>query len=685
MSGADSGGAGTPRPTAGGAPAPGPAGAPAPAPAPGPAGAAAAERTVARDRATLAGAAAAGFLLAELLRAWLPTLVVVLAGSGTGAPTTLVAVAFGTLALAPLAGAVLGPVPPRLVWLLGATLLLGARLGLLLVAGGTPQVSVTTVGVAGGVLAVAGLAGGAVRGDVARLGLLAGAALSAAVLAVLGSVDLVWRGGVVGVLGTVAVIVVAGPPLLRATRALDGGPSAAAWPWGTVGPALLLLAALVAPSGRVAVATGWAPGRTAVTTVGVLLLTVVGGLLAARTGPLLAGTAGAALVLTGAAAAIDAAGVAAVVGQGVLAVGLGLGVVTGSRGGRTSARRRGVVAGGSLVTFGVLTFAAYAGPLLPLPFGTSTVLLTSAAAVAVAVLVSTLRGARIGREPSPPLLTRVAAVTVATALLLAAPASLRAVPAVDAPAADGTLRLVLANVHFGFDVDGRQRALELADLLADLDADLVALNEVDRGWFVSGTPDLLTTMAVGTGLDTVFGPAADEVWGNGLLTRLPVVEVERIPLPQGRDPMARAALAVVVEQVDGAPLGLVVTHLSNVDRQGDTRLPQAQTVAAAVARLAERGVPTLVAGDLNATPGAPAVQVLEELGLRRALPPGVDTFPDRAARAQIDHVLVPAGWDVVATDVLATGLSDHRVVVVDLARRPVTTAEEDTPAQDGAG
>lgn len=638
-----------------------------------------------RDRATLTGAVAAGFLIGDLLRAWLPTLVVLLAGSGDAAPTALVAVAFGTLTLAPLAGALLGPVPPRVVWLLGAALLLGARLALLLVDGGTPQLNVTTVGVAGGALAVAGLAGGAVRGDVARLGLLSGSALSAAVLAVLGSVDLAWRGGAIGVLGTLAVIVVAGPPLLRTTRALDGGPLAAAWPWGTVGPALLLLAAVVAPSGRVAVATGWTPGRTGVVTVGVLLLTVAGGLLAARTGPLLAGTAGAALVLTGTAAALDASGGSAVVGQAVLATGLGLAVVTGSRGGRTTARRRGVVAGGSLVLLGVLTFAAYAGPLLPLPFGTATVLLAAAVAVAVAVLVSTLRGARLGREPAPALLARTATLAVVCAVALAVPASLRAAPDVAPPAPDGTLRLVLANVHFGFDVDGRQRTLEVAELLADLDADLVALNEVDRGWFVSGTPDVLATLAVGADLDPVFGAAADEVWGNGLLTRLPVVEVQHVALPRGRDPMARGALAVVVEQVDGAPLGLVVTHLSNVDRQGDTRLPQAQTVAATVARLAERGIPTFVAGDLNAVPDTPELQVLEELGLRRALPAGRRTFPDGVARVQIDHVLVPSGWEVVGTEVLATGLSDHRFVVVDLLPSPATSEPSGDALADGDG
>jgi len=256
------------------------------------------------------------------------------------------------------------------------------------------------------------------------------------------------------------------------------------------------------------------------------------------------------------------------------------------------------------------------------------------------------------------------ALIVATAL--AGVGSLRS-PAEPGPGApEGTVRLVLANVHYGFDVEGRQRALQVGTLLAGLDADLIALNEVDRGWLISGSPDLLTTYALATGLEPVFGPASDEVWGNALLTRFPVLEVQRARLPQGRDPLTRSALTVVVELPDGSPLAVVVTHLSNIDRQGDTRLPQAQTLAAIVARMRERGIPTIVAGDLNARPGDPELGVLEDLELSRVLPANRLTFPDVAPRVQIDHVLIPPGIGLLRASTLPTGLSDHRFVVVEL-------------------
>jgi endonuclease/exonuclease/phosphatase family metal-dependent hydrolase len=620
------------------------------------------------DATVTAGAAALGFLLLEVIRVWLPSLVVVLGEGLDAGPVVLGVAALGTLALAPVAATLIGPVPARVVWILGGALLLGSRLGLGLVSGGTSQLIVATVGIAGGAVAVAALAAGSTRGDTARLGVLAGAAASFAVLAVLGSVDLAWRGGLFGAAGTLAVLIITAPAIARATRALDGGRSAAAWPWGALGPALVLLAVLVGPAGRVAVATGWGPGAVTAAVVGLQALAVLGAVVGARLGPLAAGTAGAALVLIGTAAALDADGVGSVLGQAALAAGLGSAIVSGLRGGGTSPRRRGVVAGASLVLFGALGFAAYAGSLVRLPFGLHAVMLSSAALLAVSALLGTVRAARLGREPPSPVLVRVTAAMLALALVLAGVGSLRTVAEVAPRDDDGTLRVVLANVHYGFDVDGRQRALDVGDLLAGLDADLIALNEVDRGWLVSGAPDLLSTYAVATGMEAVFAPASDEVWGNALLTRLPVLEVQRTRLPRGRDPLVRSALTVVVELPDGSPLGVIVTHLSNVDRQGDTRLPQAQAIAAIVARLRERGIPALVAGDLNARPGDPELEVLEDLELRRSLPATTPTFPDRAPRVQIDHVLAHPGLTIERASTLATGLSDHRFVSVILRR-----------------
>lgn len=624
----------------------------------------------------VAGGAAVGLVLTDVLRAWMPSLVVIVGERPGVGILTIAAHALLTL----LAGAavawvaVLVRVPPRLVWLIGASVLLGTRLALIATGGGPTQLWLTTLAVAAGTVAIVGLAAGASRGDLARAGLLAGVVGSFMLLAALGGVDLVWRTGPLARLGSLLIVTVAALAAVRTTRALDGGSSAAALPWAALGPAIVLLSVLGAPLGRVAVATGWSPARSAATVIVMLALAVLAAALAIRSGPLTAGPVGAVLVLAGTAAAIDAGSPTAVLGQAALLAGVGAVLGAGPRGGGTSPLRRATVAGGSMVLLGVLVLAYYAGYLVTLPFANRPVLLIAAVLVAASGLLSAVRSGRLGREAAPTSLPGLIGVTLLAALVLATATGVRSPAEPVAARDDDQLRIVLANVHFGFDVDGRQRAREVAALLAGLEADVIVLNEVDRGWLISGAPDLLGTYAQATGLEAVFAPASDEVWGNAVLSRLPVLETSVERLPRGRDPLVRSAVTVVLELPDGGRLAVVGTHLSNVDRQGDTRLPQAQAIAGIVARLRERGLEVVVAGDLNAAPGDASLQVLEGL-LARTLPDTAGTFPAAAPRAQIDHVLVPSGWEVVMARAFNTTFSDHRFVEVVVRRGAAGTTQ----------
>jgi endonuclease/exonuclease/phosphatase family metal-dependent hydrolase len=622
--------------------------------------------------AVVAGAAAVGLLLSEVLRVWIPTLVVVVGERPGAGITRLASFALATLVLAVALAStlILLGVQPRIVWLIGAAVLLGGRLSLLSTAGGTTQLWTTTIAVTAGTVAVVALAAGAPRGDLARTGLISGVAGSFGLLAALGGIDLVWRTGPLARLGTIMLVAAAGLAIAAATRLLDGGQSSAALPWAAVGPAVVLVAILGAPLGRVAVATGWTPARSAATSAAMLSLVMLAALLALRFGPLAIGPIGAALVLAGTAAALDAASSTAVIGQAALLVGVGAIMGVGPRGGGTSPRRRATVTGASLVLLGALVLSYYAGYQTALPFANRSILLVAAVLLATSGLLSAVRSGRLGREPHPPALPGLVAAALLVGIVLTSFAAARPSSEAVEIAEVAELRIVLANVHFGFDVDGRRRAREVAGVLAALEADLIVLNEVDRGWLVSGSGDLLGTYESVTGMQAVFAPASDEVWGNAILTRLPILEVSVERLPRGRDPLARSALTVIVGLPDGERLALVGTHLSDVDRQGDTRLPQAQAIAGIVARLRERGLEVVVAGDLNAAPGDPSLEVLESL-LVRTLPDTVGTFPAAAPRVQIDHILVPLGWEVVDARAFNTTFSDHRFVEVVVRRTPV--------------
>ena len=623
-----------------------------------------------------AGAAGVGWALADAVRVWLPSLVILVGGPG-GVPAIAAAVA-AVLALPVLAAPVLLRVPPRVVWLLGAAAVLGGRLALATTTGGTAQLGTSAVAVAGGMTAVVALAAGAPRGDVARTGLLVGTAGSWAVMAGLDGVDLAWRTGGGARLVTLLLVAAAGLASVRAARMLSAGRGTAARPWALVGPGLALAAVLGAPAGRVAAATGWTPGRAGAVAVLLQVVAVAAALLVVRIGPLGGGPAAAVLVLAGTAVALAPTSPPAVLGQAAVMAGVGAAFGAGPRGLATGPVRRAVLAAGSWVAFAVLVLAQYAGYSTPLPWEPDVVPVATAVLLAAASLSGTVRAARHGREPVPVGPLAAAALLLPVAAVLTLAAGVR--PDVDPGTPEvGALRVALANVHLGLDVAARHRGPELGAALAALDADVIVLNEVDRGWFVSGAPDLLATYATATGMTAVFGPAADEIWGNAVLTRLPVLEVAREGLPAGRDPLGRSVLTVVLELPDGDRVAVVATHLSDVDVQGETRLPQARAVAGITARLRERGLDVIVVGDLNAAPGDPALDVLEEL-LVRSLPDSVRTFPATAPRVQIDHVLVPPDWTVETARAVNTGLTDHRLV--DVLLRPAPDAPD--PADPAA-
>lgn len=623
-----------------------------------------------------AGPAGVGWALADSLRVWLPSLVVVVGETG-GVPA--IAGAVGLVLAAPLAATVaLLRAPSRVVWLLGAAVVLGGRLALATTDGGSTQLATAAIAVAGGMTAVVALAAGSPRGDVARAGLLVGTAGSWAVMAGLDGVDLVWRTGGAARLLTLGLTAAAGLAAVRTAHLLDGARGAAARPWALIGPGLALAAILGAPAGRIAVATDWTAGRAGSVAVGLQVVSVLAALAAVRLGPLTGGPAAAVLVLGGTATALSPASGWAVVGQAAVMAGVGAAFGAGPRGLATGPVRRAVLTAVTWLVFAVVVLAHYAGFSTPLPFGPQVVLVATAALLAAAALSGTVRAARHGREPAPVGPLAAAALLLPVAVVLAIAAGTR--PDVDpGPPQRDEFRVALANVHLGLDATARHRGPELGAVLADLDADVIVLNEVDRGWYVSGAADLLATYRAATGMTAVFGPTADPLWGNAVLTRLPVLEVARERLPAGRDPLGRGVLTVVVQRPGGERVAIVATHLSDVDEQGDTRLPQAQALAGITARLRERGLEVLVVGDLNTAPGDPALAVLEDL-LVRSLPDSVRTFPASSPRVQIDHVLVPPAWDVERARAVNTGLTDHRLVDVTLRSGAVVDAEEPAAA-----
>ena len=253
------------------------------------------------------------------------------------------------------------------------------------------------------------------------------------------------------------------------------------------------------------------------------------------------------------------------------------------------------------------------------------------------------------------------------------------------------MRLATFNILHGRSlVDDAVDLDRFARVVTALDADILALQEVDRDQPRSHGADLtaIAAEAMGAvehrfaatlaGLPTAWSAATGELqpgtasYGVALLSRWPVSSWTVIPLEamQGPVPVVfpgsdepemivdepRVAIVGVVETPDG-PLTAVSTHLTFIPDWTHVQLGRL------VAALAELPRPAVLMGDLNMAGHRPSL-VTGWRSLADAL-----TFPVSQPDRQIDHILAegalrPAG----EPRSVATGISDHRALLVDVAR-----------------
>ncbi|HEY0233028.1 MAG TPA: endonuclease/exonuclease/phosphatase family protein [Dokdonella sp.] len=148
------------------------------------------------------------------------------------------------------------------------------------------------------------------------------------------------------------------------------------------------------------------------------------------------------------------------------------------------------------------------------------------------------------------------------------------------------------NTHGGVGLDRRYAPQRIAGVLAELGADIVALQELqarDAGL------DMLALLGDATGYHAIAGPtlrSADGHFGNGLLSRHPIVSTQAIALAVGRrEP--RGAIDAVID-CDGTHVRVIATHL------GLARGERREQVARLLDAIRSGPVlPTVLLGDLN--------------------------------------------------------------------------------------
>src|SRR5688572_23384901 len=179
------------------------------------------------------------------------------------------------------------------------------------------------------------------------------------------------------------------------------------------------------------------------------------------------------------------------------------------------------------------------------------------------------------------------------------------------------LRVMTYNIHAGKDAAQVHNLERVAQIIKEAAADIVLLQEVDRGTQRSGGEDHIATLARLTGMDTAFVKSLDYqggLYGIAVLSRYPLAEAHVIPLnvqpAQERSGThePRVGLHVIV-RTPGGVLHVVNTHIDPAPQPTYRH----QEVIGLLAHIRQHGAedaPVVFGGDLNARPNTPEIAAI---------------------------------------------------------------------------
>ena len=216
------------------------------------------------------------------------------------------------------------------------------------------------------------------------------------------------------------------------------------------------------------------------------------------------------------------------------------------------------------------------------------------------------------------------------------------------------LTIATYNIHGAVGTDGKFAPGRVAEVLHEIGADIIALQEVPLGG--TRTPNVLHELQEATGFVAAEGPACDRPerrYGNAVLSRYPILSVRAIDLSFGsREP--RGALDADVN-CHGHLLRVVATHLGlrPAERQDQIR------------RLLQtfdtEEMPVILLGDINEW--FVWGKALRTLVSHFQAVPAPRTFPSRRPLFALDRIWIRPRHRLVHVDVHATPLarvaSDH--------------------------
>ena len=189
------------------------------------------------------------------------------------------------------------------------------------------------------------------------------------------------------------------------------------------------------------------------------------------------------------------------------------------------------------------------------------------------------------------------------------------------------LRVMSYNIHNCVGVDGKKSYIRCAEVINKVQADIVAIQELDS---MTTRTDVyvLGELAKRSNYHDYYGktiPYRGGSYGIGVLTKEPALSVEFHRLPCRKEPRGMLLL-------DMGKYYFIATHLSLAK---EDQLASVEIIRNIVSKLDK---PTLFAGDLNAAPHSATMNAFAEF-MTTLNDTNRATFPTKKPRKCIDYIL----------------------------------------------
>jgi len=235
-----------------------------------------------------------------------------------------------------------------------------------------------------------------------------------------------------------------------------------------------------------------------------------------------------------------------------------------------------------------------------------------------------------------------------------------------------TLRVMSYNIHVGVGMDKKLDLKRIADVINREHADVVGLQEVDRGVKRTQQIDEIVELAKLTRMEYAFAYNLDYQGGHygvAVLSRFPIMAIDHRSYGNTREKERRGLIRVELN-VNNRIVHFVTTHLDY--QYEDGRVYETRQLLQALDGV--KG-PLIVVGDFNEVPGAEAHRMMIEKFRdawteSRAAGEGLSYPADKPAK-RIDYIFYRIDDPVRATQAwtINTLASDHLPVVADLEVR----------------